>query len=416
MAARRDQARAAAEAVARDAYGRLVAILAARSGDLAAAEDALADAFERALRRWPKHGAPDQPEAWLLTTARRRLIDASRRSATARLSREHLSLLADETAQAPGEPLADRRLALMAACAHPAIDAAVRSPLMLQTVLGLSAERIASAFLVSPAAMGQRLSRAKAKIRAAGIGFEAPGPEALGDRIDAVTQAIYAAYTTGWEMEDPAGGDLVAGLAGEAVHLAQLLAGLAPGAAAPKALLALMLHCEARRPARRDREGRFTPLSEQDPALWDRAMVHEAEAWLTAALAIEPPGRFALEAAIQSVHAARARTGRTDWPALVELYDRLARAGGGIGARLAQAAALGEAHGPAAGLDALAALEAQAADRLEDHQPYWATRAHLLSAAGETGGAEAAFRRAAGLAHDPQVRDFLLRKAAGRAC
>ncbi len=415
MAARRDQARAAAEAVARDAYGRLVAILAARSGDLAAAEDALADAFERALTRWPERGAPDQPEAWLLTTARRRMIDASRRSATARLAREHLSRLADEAGEASGEALADRRLALMAACAHPAIDASVRSPLMLQTVLGLSAERIASAFLVSPAAMGQRLSRAKVKIREAAIAFDTPGPEGLRERIGSITQAIYAAYSTGWEIEDPAGGDLVAGLAHEAVHLARLSAELAPDVAAPKALLALLLHCEARRPARRDRSGRFTPLSDQNPALWDRVLIEEAEAQLTAALAIEPPGRFALEAAIQSVHAARARTGRTDWAALVELYDRLAQAGGGIGARLARAAALGEARGPAAGLDALAALEAGAADRVADHQPYWATRAHLLSAAGRSSEAEAAFRKAAGLARDPQVRDFLLRKAGEQA-
>ena len=309
------------------------------------------------------------------------------------------------------EPLTDRRLALMAACAHPAINAAVRTPLMLQTVLGLSAERIASAFLVSPAAMGQRLSRAKAKIKEAKIPFEKPGPEALSERLEAIAAAIYAAYSTGWEMDDASGGADIAGLAGEAVHLARLLTGLAPDAAAPKALLALMLYCEARRPARRDAKGRFVPLSAQAPRLWDHAMIIEAETLLAAALALEPPRRFALEAAIQSVHAARARTGATDWPALVAFYDRLTKAGAGIGAHLARAAALCEAQGSDAGLVALAEIEACAQARLDDHQPYWATRAHLLAAAGRMQDAAAAYRRAAGLARDRQVRDFLWERA-----
>ncbi|MEO1040208.1 MAG: DUF6596 domain-containing protein [Pseudomonadota bacterium] len=408
---RRADARAAAETVARDAYGRLVAILAARTGDLAAAEDALGDAFERALSRWPQTGPPDNPQAWLLKTAQRRIIDASRRSATAHGAVDHLAILADEAASASAEPLADRRLTLMAACAHPAIDASVRTPLILQTVLGLSAERIASTFLVSPAAMGQRLSRAKAKIREAGIRFEPPQRHALGERLEAICQSIYAAYSTGWEMDDPTGGALIAGLASEAIHLARLVTALAPQRAEPKALLALILYCEARRSARRDGEDRFIPLSEQDPALWDHAMIEEAETLLKVALAGGPPGRFGLEAAIQSVHSARARTGHTDWRALATLYDRLAELGGGVGARLARAAALGEAEGALIGLEALAGIEADAGDSLGDHQPYWATRAHLLVAAGRLEGALASYRRAAGLARDPRVRDFLLERA-----
>lgn len=251
----------AIERAARDSYGRLTAYLAARSRDLAAVEDALADAFASALRSWPVDGVPDKPEAWLLTVARRRLIDHSRH---ARVHDESVPTLVAATEEAQdlsrmrtGFP--DERLKLLFVCAHPAIDPGIRTPLMLQTVLGMDAGRIASAFLVKPSAMGQRLVRAKTKIRDAGIAFQVPNPEELPSRLDAVLEAVYAAYGSGWD--DVAGADpRRSGLTAEAIGLGRLLTELCPGEPEALGLLALMLHCEARRDARRGPTGAYIPL------------------------------------------------------------------------------------------------------------------------------------------------------------
>ncbi|MCG8440569.1 MAG: RNA polymerase subunit sigma-24 [Caulobacterales bacterium] len=401
-------ARAAAEEAARGSYGRLLAYLSARSGDVAAAEDALADAFASALKTWPERGVPDNPDAWLLTAARRRLIDGARRAATREVAAADLTLLAEEAqAGANMRELPDDRLKLLFVCAHPAIDPAARTPLMLQTVLGLDAARIASAFLVSPAAMGQRLVRAKAKIRAARVPFEPPGPEEARARLGDVLEAVYAVYGTGWE--DAAGADpRRRGLADEAVWLARLLTRLAPEHAEAGGLLALLLYCEARRPARRGEGGAYVALSDQDPRIWDAALIVEAEGLLRRALAGGDHGRFQLEAAIQSAHAARAVTGRTDWTAVAVLYDRLVEVSPTLGACVGRAAAQGEAHGPEAGL---AALDEIPEKRVAAYQPYWATRAHLLSLAGRKDDARAAYDRAVGLSEDPAVRAFLLKKA-----
>ena len=217
------------ERAARDSYGRLLAYLAARSRDLAAAEDALADAFRAALETWPRDGVPDKPEAWLLTTARRKLLDAKRHRHVQSAAAYELLVLADEAedfAEA-NNVFPDERLKLLFVCAHPAIDPAARTPLMLQTVLGLDAVRIASAFLVKPSAMGQRLARVKTKIRDAGIAFELPQERELPERLDAVLEAIYAAYGSGWD--DVAGADARRkGLAAEALYLGRLLLHLMP--------------------------------------------------------------------------------------------------------------------------------------------------------------------------------------------
>lgn len=397
------RARQAAEAVARAAYGRLVAYLAARSRDVAAAEDALAEAFRQALDTWPERGVPDRPEAWLFTAARRNLGQAERRARVRDAARPTLDLLRDLTSRDP-EAIPDDRLKLMFVCAHPAIDAAARAPLMLQTVLGLDAGRIASAFLVAPAAMGQRLVRAKAKVRDAGIAFEEPGAEAIGERLDAVLSAIYAAYGTGWDNLDGADarrGDLI----GEALWLARLLVALAPTEPEPKGLLALILHCEARRAARKDAQGRFVPLSEQDARLWDSARIREAEGMLTQAARAGRIGRFQLEAAIQSVHAQRAVTGRIPWEELARLYEGLVRIAPTIGALVGRAAAIAEARGPTVGLDSLGEIPEDAVDR---YQPYWVLRAHLLARMGEGDTARSARARAIGLTEDVSVRAFLL--------
>lgn len=395
----------AAELAARASYGRLLAYLSAWSRDVSAAEDALSEAFLEAVDSWPRTGVPARPEAWLLTVARRRLIDGARHAKVEDAAAAALRLVMDRAEQeASGQAVfPDERLKLLFVCTHPAIDPAARTPLMLQTVLGLDAARIASAFLVAPATVGQRLVRVKAKIRDAGIHFEIPDRHELPARLESVLEAIYAAYGSGWE--DVAGADLRRqGLAEEAIWLGRLVVQLLPDEPEGQGLLALMLHCEARRAARRDTRGAYVPLSGQDVALWSRPMIAEAEAMLAAASEAKRPGRFQLEAAIQSVHARRAATGRTDWEAISLLYEGLIRGAPTIGARVGHAAALAEARGAEAGLSALDTLPP---DTVAGYQPYWALRGHLLRRLGRPAEAKRAYARAVGLSEDPAVRDFL---------
>jgi RNA polymerase sigma-70 factor (ECF subfamily) len=405
------QARATAERAARDSYGKLVALLAKRTRDLAGVEDALSEAFATALAEWPDVGAPRNPEAWLLAVARRKLIDAVRRRQTARSAEPHLQQMAEELAASMPEdaPVPDERLALMFACAHPTIDRSIRAPLMLQTILGFDAGEIASAFLIAPRAMSQRLVRAKAKIKQAGIPFRVPDRQALAERLDAVLEAIYATFAAGWM--DATGTDARRGnLAEEGLWLGRVVVSLLPEAAEALGLLALMLHAEARRAARRSAEGGYIPLADQDTCRWDAPMIAEAEALLGRAAPMGTIGRYQLEAAVQSVHAARRLTGRTDWPALVKLYDALLVMTHSPVVMVNRAVALAEVAGPGA---ALSALDAAAGDvRLAEYQPYWAARAELLSRVGEIDAALAAYQAAIGLEHDPAVRDFLQARGA----
>lgn len=390
-----------AEAAARTSYGRLLALLTARTRDVAACEDALAEAFAAALRAWPETGVPARPDAWLLTAARRNLGAAWRRRRTRDAALPTLELPAEEALAGDVDAVPDARLKLLFVCAHPAIDPAAAAPLMLQTVLGLDSARIASAFLVAPAAMAQRLVRAKARIKTAGLRFELPDAEALPERVDAVLAAIYAAYGSGWD--DIAGADpRRRGLAEEALWLARLVVQLLPENAEAAGLLALILHCEARAPARRDAAGRFVPLSEQDPATWLRPQIAEAEALLAAAARRGEIGRFQLEAAIQSAHAQRAFGRPVPWPAIVQLYDGLVAEAPAAGALVGRAAAVAEAHGPEAGL---AALDAIPPGPIATYQPAWALRAHLLRRMGQPSADASA--RAIGLCEDPAVRVFL---------
>lgn len=404
----------AAESAARRSYGKLIAFLAARNRDVAGAEDALSEAFAAALADWPVHGVPRTPEAWLLTVARRKLIDAARRRCADDAVAQQLLWLGDAATDAGAErEIPDRRLGLLFACAHPAIERSVRAPLMLQVVLGFDAATVASAFLVAPAAMGQRLSRAKAKIRQAGIGFELPERDALRERLDAVLDAIYAAYAEGWS--DPEGGDARRrNLADEAIWLGRLLASLLPDEAEVLGLLSLMLHAHARRLARRSPGGDYVPLAEQDPLQWDGAMIDEAEALLSRANRCgSVTGRYQLEAAVQSAHAVRRRCGQADWPAIEQLYDALCELTGSPVAALNRAVALAHARGVAAGLAALDGLAGDA--RLAQYQPYWAARAELLARSGAVDAAVAAYQQAIGLESDPAVRRFLQRRAAHAA-
>jgi len=401
-------ARGTADVVARRSYGKLVAFLAARTRDVSAAEDALADAFAAALEDWPRNGCPSNPEAWLLTVARRKAIDAARRQAHRRDVAPHLLLMAEELeAAACDSEIPDQRLALMFACAHPAIDAGIRAPLILQVVLGFDAATIASAFLMSPAAMGQRLVRAKNKIREARIPFRIPDRAELRDRLDTVLDAIYAAFAEGWI--DAAGTDIARrDLADEAIFLGRLVAELLPSEPEALGLLALMLHAEARRRARRDENGDYVPLDDQDPALWDSPMIDEAEAILLRAGALASIGRYQLEAALQSAHVYRRRTGHANWASVVQLYDALLALSGSPVVAINRALAIAEMHGAAKGLDAMQAIACD--PRLTEYQPYWAARAELFAKIGNHAEARQAYEIAIGLERDPAVRNFLRRR------
>ncbi|MHA7264405.1 RNA polymerase sigma factor [Arthrobacter sp. TMN-37] len=463
---------ARAEAVARASYGRLLALLAAPTGDIQAAEDALADAFLKALTVWPMAGIPEKPEAWLFTVARNRQRDRYRSAA----HRTSVPLESDAGASAADSPggtspragspgavpspvrpgsgvpgavhwdeidvgaIPDRRLALLFVCAHPAIDPGVRTPLMLQVVLGIPSERIASAFAVPAPAMAQRLVRAKRRIREARIPFVLPDTSVLQQRLPAVLEAVYGAYALDWRSAlpgagrvqagggpgEPAGTDAGArnpagpdagsqpetgadagppeGLASEALYLATVLAELLPAEPEVHGLAALICLSLARGPARTAPGGGFVPLARQDTALWDAELIARGEAHLRRASSFGRIGRFQLEAAMQSVHCDRARTGRTDWQALLRLHEALLARMPTLGGIVSLAAALGEASGPEAALSFLDAADAPA---LTEFQPAWATRAHLLAQAGRTAEAAEAYRRALALTGDPALRGYL---------
>jgi RNA polymerase sigma-70 factor (ECF subfamily) len=392
----------AAEHAAREHYSRVLASLAAQFRDVTAAEDALADSLVAALAQWPASGVPDEPAAWLLTVARRRLSDGLRRRATADAATEQLVI----DAQRAGNPSAmtDRRLELLFACAHPAIAEDVRAPLMLQVVFGFDAGDIAAVFLSTPSAMAQRLVRAKHKIRDAQIPFHIPDPKDYAGRLAFVLTAIYAVFTrdgTHWH-ETSGRRD---SLADEAIWLGHLVVGLSKREPEALGLLALMLFVESRRSARRDDCGRYVPLSEQPVELWDEQLIGRAENLLREAAGKKSIGRFQLEAAIQSVHAARMKTRETDWSAVLALYDALLALGDSFVARINRAVAVSHVRGAEA---ALAELECVSMEpRVQVYQPYWAARAHLLAETGRIDDAATSYEKAFALETDDAVKDFL---------
>lgn len=393
----------AAEHAARQSYGRLIAYLARSWRDLAAIEDALGEALARALEVWPRRGVPDNPDGWLLVAARNRLLDG------ARGGKVHADAVASLVVTGPGEALEDapaipdKRLELMFVCAHPAIDPAMHAPLMLQVVLGLGAAGIASSFLVSPDTMGRRLGRAKMRIRDTGLSFAVPERDDLPARMSSVMEAVYAAYGQGWDSiaSDDAGRR---GLSEEAVWLARVLVALAPDNAEAQGLLALMLFCETRAAARRV-DGRYVPLAEQDLDRWSRPILAEAEAMLRAAGARAAPGRFQIEAAIQSAMVQSRLTGDDMRGPLLVLHTALTGFAPTVGNFVGRAAALADVGGAAAGLAELSGLPAE---KVAGYQPYWALRAHLLATAGAPEmEVRDATMRAIGLTTDPAVRAYL---------
>lgn len=406
----------AVERAVRESYGKLCAILSSRTGDVMRAEDALGEALITALQHWPISGIPKSPEAWLLTSARRKAMDLGRHDAVhdAFVASALDAVMAEHTNRAAwvDEPPTgvDDRLRLLFVCTHPALDPAIRTPLMLQIVLGFDAQRIASAFLSSPSAMAQRLVRAKRKIRDAGIPFTVPPAESLPQRIDAVLRAVYAAYSHGWA--DPTGSDAERrDFAEEAIWLARMLAKLCPREPEVLGLLALLLYLESRLRARRTAIGDFVPLADQLTDKWDHTLIEEAESLLRSARSYQKIGRFQLEAAIQSAHATRAQTGTTDWAAIARLYDALYAVLPSPVVAINRAMSLAEAADATMALEALASVEGD--PRIRTYQPYWAARGDLLARTGDPRGAAAAFDQAIGLSEEPAVRRFLAERRTG---
>ncbi|MGO4106277.1 RNA polymerase sigma factor [Paenibacillus sp. YAF4_2] len=397
------------EETARNAYGRLLSFLTVNWRDLQAIEDAIGDAFLAALETWPKVGIPDMPEAWLLTTARRRLIDRARRTRISEMALPTLLAMSEDTQRLTSSSYTfpDERLRMMFLCTHPAIDPGMRTPLMLQTVLGIDAARIASAFIIKPSTMSQRLTRLKAKIRAERLTFETPGSEEIPDRLDSVLETIYAAYGSGWEeaaiVDSPR-----KSLAEEAIYLGRLLLQFVPREPEVYGLLALMLHCEARREARHDDKGNYIPLTEQNCTLWKQGLIMEAEDYLRAASQAGGIGRFQLMAAIQSVHAQRLWTGRIEWEAIAQLYEGLVRINPTLGALVGRAAAVAEVYGSEHGVILLEAIPS--ADVVA-YQPYWALAGHLYKRLERKEEARSAYSRAIGLSTEVSIRQFLSRQA-----
>ena len=319
--------------------------------------------------------------------------------------------LSEETSMTqPDDPplFPDERLKLLFVCAHPAIARHIHAPLMLQTVLGFDAREIASAFLVAPATMAQRLVRAKTKIRGAAIPFDIPEQYQLAERLDSVLDAIYAAYSAGWD--DPSEGLQQKGLVSEALWLARLVIGLLPDQPEPKGLLALMLYAEARRTARYV-DGAYVPMDEQETFLWNRDMIRQAEHLLKEASRMNATGRYQLEAAIQSAHCHGRLAGSVNWPAIILLYTQLLEIAPSIGALIGRAGAVALSGRTEDALRLLDEIE----DKTQSYQPWWAVRAHCLAGLGQIPEAEQAYDRAISLSDDKAVRKWLaIRRAALR--
>jgi RNA polymerase sigma-70 factor, ECF subfamily len=380
--------------VARASCGRLLSLLAYRWQNLAAAEDALSDAFIQALKHWPQNGLPDSPEAWLMAVAQRQLLQTYRHHLLELAIQQDPAVMAHPAgleAVAPDpEDIPDQRLKLLFVCAHPAIDAKLHTALMLQTVLGIPVEKIASVFVLPTVTLAQRLVRAKQKIKLAGIRFEEPSIAQWPERLHAVLEAIYALFVLEGEAHEE-------DFATEALYLSELIVELLPLEAEALGLRALLLSCQARKPAQYDAQGVFIPLHEQNVLLWHRAHIEAANELLYRAAALRRPGVFQIEAAIQSAHCQRLYTGQVPWRGIVQLYEQLQQHNPTLGATTAWLAALVESGALERATQALQQLEEQSPADLqafESLSSFWLVKAALQLKKGETATTTAHYQRA----------------------
>lgn len=399
---------ASVEAVFREERGRLLAALVRRFGDLDLAEEVTSEAIEAALARWPVDGVPPKPGAWLMTTARRRAVDRLRRDQAFAARLAVLQVEADRAgpvpAAEPGGDLPDERLQLFFTCAHPALAAEDRAALTLHCLAGLTTPEVARAFLVPPATMAKRITRAKKKIREARIPFRVPGADELPERLPGVLQVVYSTFTEGYAASS--GPHLQRlDLAEEAIRLARILRRLLPGEREVAGLLALLLLVHARRAARTGPGGELVLLEEQDRGRWDRPLIEEGRALVTAALTGGPAGPYGVQAAIAALHDEADDVAATDWPQVVALYDVLMALAPSPVVALNRAVAVAMRDGPAAGLELLDGLAGE--PLLRGHHPYPAARADLLRRLGRGDEAAAAYREALALAGTEPERALL---------
>jgi RNA polymerase sigma-70 factor, ECF subfamily len=397
------------DALYRRESGAILATLIRRLGDFDLAEEALQESFGAALDQWPRDGAPDEPVAWLVQTAKHKAFDRMRRGS---VYAEKLGALAVTAAQEASEPedlhpIPDDLLRLLFTCCHPALAVEAQVALALRTLGGLTTEEIARAFLVPVATLAQRLVRAKKKIRDAGIPYQVPEAAELPERLEAVTAVVYAIFTEGHAATQ---GDapIRADLCREAIRLARVIARLFPDSSEARGLLALLLLTDARRRARLDEDGDVIPLDEQDRAQWDQAEIREGLALLDAVVQAGTLGPYALQAAIAAVHARATRAADTAWREIVGLYDLLARIAPSPVVELNRAIAVGMVEGAARALPLLDALEASG--ELADYRLLAAARADMLRRAGHLADAAESYRRAITLAGNDGERRFLERR------